>query len=155
MQPACHRDSHTHPHSAQTQHTTSIATKSAPYTRHITTSALALAYIYICAWHGFRSQEICVTWRKQQRPGIAKIDKTTAQTKQLEDMPSTVLGSIMSYYVILASGSFQILVVALPCFWTKSCLDQECQPVRVFAITCSLSCHMCCQYSVHWQMLCW
>ena len=26
----------------QTQHTTSIATKSAPYTRHITTSALAL-----------------------------------------------------------------------------------------------------------------
>ena len=42
MQPASHRDSHTHPHLAQTQHTTSIATKSAPYTRHITTSALAL-----------------------------------------------------------------------------------------------------------------
>ena len=44
MQPASHRDSHTRPDLAQTQHTTSIATKSAPYTRliDITTSALAL-----------------------------------------------------------------------------------------------------------------
>ena len=52
MQPASHRDSHTRPDSAQTQHTTSIAnylhlhyiyiaTKRAPYTRHISTSALA------------------------------------------------------------------------------------------------------------------
>ena len=42
MQPASHRDSHTRPDSAQTPHTTSIATKSAPYTRLITTSALVL-----------------------------------------------------------------------------------------------------------------
>ena len=39
---AGHRDSHTRPDSAQTQHTTSTATKSTPYTRLITTSALAL-----------------------------------------------------------------------------------------------------------------
>ena len=59
MQPASHRDSHTHPDSAQTQHTTSIATKSAPYTRHITTSALARFWwrtsgSYVRLWHGWR-----------------------------------------------------------------------------------------------------
>ena len=37
MQSASRRDSHTHPDSAQTRHTTSIATNSAPYTRLITT----------------------------------------------------------------------------------------------------------------------
>ena len=37
MQPASHRDSHTRPDSAQTPYTTSIAAKSAPYTRLITT----------------------------------------------------------------------------------------------------------------------
>ena len=39
MQQASHRGSHTRTDSAQTHHTTSIATNSATYTRHITTSA--------------------------------------------------------------------------------------------------------------------
>ena len=41
MQPASHRGSHTRPDSAQTRHTTSKATNSAPCTSIITTSALA------------------------------------------------------------------------------------------------------------------
>ena len=42
MQPGSHHESHTRPDSAQTRHTTSVGTSRAPYTRLITTSALAL-----------------------------------------------------------------------------------------------------------------
>ena len=58
MQPASHRNSHTHPDSAQTQHTTSIATTSAPYTRLITTSALALQSFQELDTHCFSTRSI-------------------------------------------------------------------------------------------------
>ena len=53
MHPARHRGSHTRTDSAQTHHTTSIATNSAPYTRLITTSALDEATLHVSAGYDY------------------------------------------------------------------------------------------------------
>ena len=83
MQPASHRDSHTHPDSAQTQHTPSIATKSAPYTRHITTSALALQSVHAGSFLrivAYPFHYLVTTWRVYGEPvrGAAHAAHVTA-----------------------------------------------------------------------------